>query len=292
MTEQPSQYSKYVDAYNNMIKSFSKEDIDAFSEKSHKIMGELCEQFTRENLESKCNTVISNQSEFDKMEMCEKDAYLSIHIQISHYKILSKGFTFIKSIYKDYSFSNRLYAIVDKYAFSQDMWQILYHRSMLNYFRMIVIQNTDHTASIDDIISILKMGRAHHKRAHPTCHMRKYNITDDVVKNLVFADQDTPDNFTGFLFVNISYFEKDPTPSGFTETKTLFNVEPDLMFLGIFPIDTCQEEFRNIGCVFNPDHEKDKKYTSIHIKTSLIRLNEDHYSINEYLNFYDNKKTF
>jgi hypothetical protein len=289
LPKRPLRYVKYEEDVRIMVRSLSDQEKDTFLEEHDEFLKTLSKKFSRDELKAKCNEllVLSDGSEFDKMTMAEKGAYVLWYDEFSNYRMFQEGFAFIKNMYKNYCCDGNTQRITDD-ANPKNMLCNLHELSQNKPHRIAVLNVKNHIACADDIPSILKKGRDHSKRPTPN-PLIKSKLGDDiqlnVVKDLVFLDQDKPDSFTGFILVDVSYFEKDPKSLGYTNMTEWSNANADLMYVGLFPIDTNQEEFRNMGYILNHDFGKDKKYNTIRIKSSLIKLNEDGYSCNEYLNF-------
>jgi hypothetical protein len=241
------------------------------------LISELYEKYTFEELETKCKQLFntSDKSDFDNMSPVERATYTILNTAITRYFTFKNGFELVKNMYKSYCKSDKIKDSMsdDHHELSKELCLLISEISHNKPYRMAVLQAKIKANSTDQL-SVFRRGRAHPKRSrYPIISILGECIPVDIAQNLVYLDQDAGkvDSFIGFIYMEIAYFEKHNKEYDYKTLTEWGDAKADHYSFGIYPIDTCQEEFRNIGCGINYENG-DKIYQTVRIKTYLINM--------------------
>jgi hypothetical protein len=260
--------------------------------KVHSRALELCDQFSLDDLEKKCNQLFSDESlnEHNAMDNIEKSAYVCLD---QHFT-LKRGLSTIKNMYKNYQLNyeeTQKRLTKDDTRLLRKMCGIIIGMLHGKRSRITVIQMNNHVPHDTDILSVFRRGRSRNnskKFRRPIKSILGDIIEVEYAKDLVYVDQDKDNQFTGFICMLISYFKKSCAELGYITAEDWSIAVPDKWLIGIFAIRVSQEDSGDMGVIFGVDN--DDEYSAVRIQTYLFNVDkEQSLDKNQYIKFYSGK---
>jgi hypothetical protein len=258
-------------------------------DKSEALVSKLCDEFSLDDLEKRCEQLFMNSDEsrnkLNAMDIVERLTYFRLRASLEKHFALKRGLAIVKNMYKVYLLNQELHE--EDAGLINKMCEIIFSMSQKKSNRVTVLEMNEYVACDTDQLSIFRRGRHHPKRpCYPIESILGNFIPIEVVKDLVYVDQDKDNQFTGFIYMNIGYFKKCYKELKYTTLEEWSDAVPDGYLRGIYPVDACPEEFRNVGIKI--DFGLGAKYNTICINSYLINVNKDQaLDENQYLKFYD-----
>ena len=279
------------DEVNKLEEEPQKEKEKMSDEETQKILlecqekiNELYETLSQTELRQKCEALFEmSKEECKEIPLAERMALVMLKSSFEQLDAIETGLKFIRESYKSKHVGQLLSEEDGKLVTStiEKIWTCI--NRVEKYPSRILVARTEPIKATTGVpVGILRQGRDHPLRpVDDTLEIPDFisQIDKKYAEGIVYVDKDVPGEFTGYLLQEVKYFEKtaDEVGKGLSHVQWA-DLEADFYSFAIHPIDTCMEEFRDIGyaiCPYKDDEEKEKTYQTVVFRTWMVDLTEE-----------------